>query len=65
MQEYLKISLILSTFGLLKESRPSEPFLTDFLVDFKNISVDTINQDVYPIGGYSYLMQLVVIFLGV
>lgn len=63
MQEYLKISLILSTFGLLKEMRPSEPFITDFIVDFKNISAEKINQDVFPVGTYSYLAQLVIIFL--
>lgn len=63
MKEYLKISLILSTFGFLKETRPSEPFLTDFIVDFKNITVETINQDIFPIGTYSYLAQLVIIFL--
>lgn len=63
MQEYFKISLILSTFGLLKETRPSEPFITDFIVDFKNITAEQINQDIFPIGTYSYLAQLVIIFL--
>lgn len=63
MKEYLKISLILSTFGLLKETRPSEPFITDFIVDFKNITVEKINQDIFPVGTYSYLAQLVIIFL--
>lgn len=63
MQEYLKISLLLSTFGFLKETRPSEPFITDFIKDFKNISVETINQDIFPIGTYSYLAQLAIIFL--
>lgn len=63
MQEYLKLSLILSTFGLLKEMRPSECFLTNFIHEFKNISVETINQDIYPIGTYSSLAQLVIIFL--
>lgn len=63
MQQYLRISLILSVFGLLKETRPSEPFITDFIVNFKNITVEQINQDIFPIGTYSYLSQLVVIFL--
>jgi solute carrier family 19 (thiamine transporter), member 2/3 len=63
MQEYLKISLILSTFGLLKETRPSEPFITDFIVDFKNVTAEKINQDIFPIGTYSYLAQLAIIFL--
>lgn len=63
MQDYLRISLILSVFGLLKEIRPSEPFITDFIVDFKNVTVEQINQEIFPIGTYSYLAQLVVIFL--
>lgn len=63
MQEYFKISLILSAFGFLKETRPSEPFITDFIVDFKNITVEQVNQDIFPVGTYSYLAQLVVIFL--
>ncbi|KAG4074590.1 hypothetical protein HA402_004461 [Bradysia odoriphaga] len=63
MQDYLKISLILSTFGLLKETRPSESFIADFIVDFKNITAEQINQDIFPIGTYSYLVQLIVIFL--
>lgn len=63
MQEYLKISLILSTFGFLKESRPSEPFITDFLVEYKPVTNEQINQEVFPIGTYSYLTQAVIIFL--
>ncbi|XP_037039633.1 thiamine transporter 1-like [Bradysia coprophila] len=63
MQDYLKISLILSTFGLLKETRPSESFIADFIVDFKNITAEQINQDIFPIGTYSYLVQLIIIFL--
>jgi len=63
MQEYLKFSLILSTFGFLKETRPSESFITDFLTDFKNVTVEQINQEIFPIGTYSYLAQLIVIFL--
>jgi thiamine transporter 2/3 len=63
MQEYLKVSLILSTFGFLKETRPSESFITDFIVNFKNVTLEKINQDIFPIGTYSQLTQLVIIFL--
>lgn len=63
MQEYLKISLLLSTFGSLKETRPSEPFITNFLVDFKNVTLEEVYQDIFPIGTYSYLAQLGIIFL--
>lgn len=63
MKEYLKISLVLSTFGFLKETRPSEPFITDFIKDFKNVTLEQIYQDIFPIGTYSYLIQLGIIFL--
>lgn len=63
MQDYLKISLILSTFGFLKETRPSESFIVDFIVDFKNITAEQINQNIFPIGTYSYLVQLIIVFL--
>lgn len=63
MQEYLKISFILSLFGLLKETRPSEPFITDFIKDYKNVTLEEIYQEIFPIGTYSYLIQLGIIFL--
>lgn len=63
MQEYLRISLILSTFGFLKETRPSESFITDFLVDFKNVTLEKINTEIFPISTFSHLAQLVIIFL--
>lgn len=50
MQKYLKLSLILSFFGFLKEFRPSEPFLAEFLKDFKYIDVEVMTKDIYPIG---------------
>lgn len=63
MQDYLKISLILSVFGFLKETKPSESFVIDFFVKFRNVTLEQVNQDIFPIGTYSYLAQLVVIFL--
>lgn len=32
MQEWLRISILLCSFGFLKEVRPSEPFLTNYLL---------------------------------
>ncbi|CAO1408549.1 unnamed protein product [Diamesa tonsa] len=63
MKDYLKISLVLCAFGFLKDFRPSEPFLTDFLTDFKNVTAEEVNQEIFPVGTYSYLLQLVVVFL--
>lgn len=65
MKDWLKISLILCTFGFFREFRPSEPFVTEFLSDtqWRNITSDQLNRDVYPIGTYSTLGLLCIVFL--
>ncbi|KAL9917450.1 thiamine transporter 1-like isoform 2-T2 [Glossina fuscipes fuscipes] len=64
MKEWLKISCILCLFGFLREVRPSESFITEFLLGpWRNITQDEVNRQVYPVGTYSYLAQLVVVFL--
>ena len=40
---WLKISIILSVFGFLKEFRPSEPFVTDYLTGpWKNFTEEQV-----------------------
>lgn len=64
MKEWIKISLILCTFGFFREMRPSEPFVTEFLSGkWRNVTAEQVNRDVYPWGTYSYLAQLVIVFL--
>lgn len=64
MSNWLILSLILSVFGFLKEIRPSEPFIYEFLIgEWRNITDEQVNQQVYPVGTYSYLVQLVLVFL--
>lgn len=64
MMEWLKISCILCIFGFLREVRPSESFITEFLLGpWRNITQDEVNREVFPVGTYSYLAQLVVVFL--
>ncbi|XP_044726643.1 thiamine transporter 1 [Chrysoperla carnea] len=64
MEDWLKISLSLSVFGFLKEFRPSEPFIFEFFTGpWKNLTTEQINQLVFPIGTYSYLAFLIIIFL--
>lgn len=44
--------------------RPSEPFVTEFLSgEWRNITADQVNREIYPLGTYSYMAQLVIIFL--
>lgn len=64
MNDWFKISLLLSIFGFLKEIRPSEPFVYEFLVGpWRNVSKEEITEEVYPVGTYSYLVQSIVAFL--
>ncbi|XP_045488336.1 reduced folate transporter isoform X2 [Pieris rapae] len=64
MHSWIKITLILCLFGTLREIRPSEPFVTDFLLGkWRNITESQLNRDVYPVGTYSYLGLLVIVFL--
>ncbi|XP_025829390.1 thiamine transporter 1-like [Agrilus planipennis] len=64
LETWWVISLILSVFGFLKELRPSEPYIFEFLTgEWRNITADVVTQQVYPVGTYSYLAQLIVVFL--
>lgn len=64
MKEWLKISLMLCTFGFFREMRPSEPFVTEFLSgEWRNITSEQVNREIYPFGTYSYTIQLLFIFL--
>ncbi|XP_013407120.1 thiamine transporter 1 [Lingula anatina] len=63
------VSLVAATaalclYGFLKELRPSESFLTPYLVGpDKNLSETQVDNEVYPVWTYSYLVALIVVFL--
>lgn len=64
MKEWIKLSALLCVFGFLKEIRPSDPFMFEFLAGpWRNLTADQVVQDVLPVGTYSHLSHLVVIFL--
>lgn len=51
-------------FGFLRELRPSEPYHAEILLgEWYNVTQDQVNRAVYPIGTYSYLALLIVVFL--
>ncbi|XP_076028355.1 thiamine transporter 1-like [Oratosquilla oratoria] len=55
---------LLCLYGFLKEMRPSEPFLTDYLTGpHVNLTQDETYYEVYPVWTYSYLSLLIVVFL--
>ncbi|XP_017845304.1 thiamine transporter 1 [Drosophila busckii] len=61
---WLKVSCLLCVFGFLREIRPSEPYHAEILLsDWYNVTQEEVNRSVYPIGTYSYLALLIVVFL--
>ncbi|KAG6447998.1 reduced folate transporter [Manduca sexta] len=64
MQDWMKVTLLLCAFGTLREIRPSEPFVSEFLLgEWRNITENQLTREVYPVGTYSYLSLLIVVFL--
>lgn len=64
MENWCRAAIVLSLFGFLKDFRPSDPFVVQFLNGpWHNISAEQINQQVFPVGTYSYGIQLVITFL--
>lgn len=64
MEEWKRLALLLCIYGVLKELRPLEPYITKFFSDPPmNFTHDQINLEIYPISVYANLICLVVIFL--
>jgi thiamine transporter 2/3 len=64
MHSYLKVSLLLSALGFLKEFRPIESFIVDYYQsNFKDVTLEMVNKEIFPISTYSYTIQLIIIFL--
>lgn len=53
------ITLILCSFGIFKEFRPTEPYLYNYQHEDLNITDEDLNGKVYPLWTYSYLVALV------
>ncbi|XP_030612026.1 thiamine transporter 1 [Archocentrus centrarchus] len=57
-------TLLLCVYGFFTSLRPSEPFLTAFLMGpEKNLTETQVVNEIYPIWTYSYLLLLLPIFL--
>ncbi|KAH8315505.1 hypothetical protein KR067_007441 [Drosophila pandora] len=64
MKSWLKISSVLCIFGFLREMRPSEPYHAEILVsEWYQFTAEEVNRFVYPVGAYSQLALLIVVFL--
>ncbi|XP_064639663.1 thiamine transporter 1-like [Lineus longissimus] len=64
MEPWQRAVLILCLYGFFKELRPSEAFLTPYLKsDFKNLTENEVNNQIYPVWTYSYLAALFLVLL--
>jgi thiamine transporter 2/3 len=64
MEQWMKISLLLCIFGFLKEVRPSEPLVYDYLIGpWRNVTDDEVLKQVLPVGTYSNMILLVLVFM--
>ncbi|XP_034988506.1 thiamine transporter 2 isoform X1 [Zootoca vivipara] len=62
--EWIFPTLILCIYGFFSMMRPSEAFLTPYLVGpDKNLTIDEVTQHVFPVWTYSYLALLIPVFL--
>uniref|UniRef100_A0A0K0DJ51 Thiamine transporter 2 n=1 Tax=Angiostrongylus cantonensis TaxID=6313 RepID=A0A0K0DJ51_ANGCA len=56
-------TILLCTYGFLKEFRPSEPYLYEYEHVTLNISEHVLTSQVYPLWTYSYMLSLIPVFL--
>lgn len=65
MEPWIKTTSLLCLFGFLKDFKPSEPFLTQYLIEpkYANITLEEAYESVYPVWTYSYLFVLIFVFL--
>ncbi|KAK3870342.1 hypothetical protein Pcinc_024420 [Petrolisthes cinctipes] len=64
MDTWLRTSLLLCLYGFFKELRPSEPFLTNYLIGPQhNLTESEVYYEIYPVWTYSFFANLIVVFL--
>ena len=64
MEFWIQVTLLLCSYGFFKEMKPSEPFLTPYLkAPPKNLTEEQLDNQIYPVWTYSYLVTLFVVFL--
>ena len=58
-------TVVICCYGFFKEFKPSEAFLTPYLVDsaYKNFTQNQVNSQIYPFWPYSYLVAAFFVFL--
>ncbi|XP_791719.3 thiamine transporter 2 [Strongylocentrotus purpuratus] len=62
-RHWLIPTALLCCYGFLKEIRPSEPFLTPYLRGDKNLTEQQVDNEVYPVWTYTYMVALIFVFV--
>lgn len=58
------LTFLVCLYGFLKEFRPSEAYLSAYLTgSWKNLTVEQVDNEIYPIWTYAYLGWLIPVFL--
>lgn len=60
---WIYFTIVICCYGFFKEFKPSEAFLTPYLVNSKNFTKPEVNSEIYPYWPYSYLVAAFFIFL--
>ena len=60
---WIYFTVVICCYGFFKEFKPSEAFLTPYLVDTKNFTKPEVNSQIYPFWPYSYLVAAFFVFL--
>ncbi|XP_072897543.1 thiamine transporter 2-like isoform X1 [Hemitrygon akajei] len=61
---WLYPTLLLCAYGFFTMMRPSEPFLTPYLLGpDKNLTIEQVTNEILPVWTYSYLVILIPVFL--
>ena len=55
--------IIFLLFGFFKAFKPSEPFLTPYLVQDKHFTAELVKREIYPIWTYSYFLLILPVAL--
>lgn len=62
--EWKLLTFLVCCFGFCKDLRPSEAYMTTFLTsDWKNLTLDQVNNEIYPWWTYSYAIWLIPVFV--
>lgn len=57
------LTFLVCCFGFFKDLRPSEAYLTTYLTsEWKNLTLDQVNNEIYPWWTYSYAIWLIPVF---